>query len=93
MSFIELHEGCPLGGKAVTGCWGPIGRYVTVFDSELRFLMPHLLISFMLSIVVFFILNNVNKKMGLTFKIIISIVSFILFFFILAYFFPEIVDY
>ncbi|MEK6895188.1 MAG: hypothetical protein AABX48_01580 [Nanoarchaeota archaeon] len=93
MSFIELHEGCPPGGKAVTGCWGPIGKYVTVFNTELRFLMPHLLVSFMLSIVVFFILNNVNRKMGLTFKIIISVISFVLIFFLLVYFSPFIVDY
>ena len=90
MSFIELHEGCPPGGKVVTGCLGPIGNYYTVFNTELKYLMPHFIFSLIFGVLVFLILGNNKTKIKLYVKIIIS---FVLIFFLLVYFFPNIVEY
>ena len=60
MSIIEKHQGCPGPGKA--GCWGPIGKYYTVFGSELGFLIGHIIISIIVGLALFGTLFLLKKK-------------------------------
>ena len=95
MSIIEKHQGCPGPGKA--GCWGPIGKYYTVFGSELGFLIGHIIISIIVGLALFgtlFLLKKKERiKLPLYLLIIIPIIVTILLFFLLAYLFPVRVYY
>jgi len=89
MSIIEYHEG-------VIG-WGPTGPFYTVFDSELRFLKPHMFFSVIIGLglfVLLYYLNNKGKiKINNYISVIISLILAVLLFFIFAYFFPIRVQY
>ncbi len=95
MGIIELQHGCPEGGKVVTGCWGPIGDYYTVFGTELRFLTLHIMAAGILGIALFALLLFARKKISLPVYLMagISICAAILLFFLFAYLFPERVLY
>ena len=96
MAIIEKHQGCPI--EEVIECWGgPQGSFYTIFQSELRNLNIHIIISIILGIIMFgtlYFLNN-KGKIKLKFYIIIpfSVIFMIIIFFLAAYFFPVIMDY
>ncbi len=91
MGFIDYHQGCPPPGKNA-GCFGPVGRYYTIFDSELRVLKLHIFVSIFIGMGLFFLLFYLDKKekirLNVYLSIIISLVSAVCIFFILAYLFP-----
>ena len=92
--IIEYHEGCNVNNL---GCFGPWNNFYTVFGTELKFLIPYIIISFLIGVILFtilFILNNKNKiNLPLYLIILISLISIILLFFIFTYFFPIVVIY
>ena len=96
MGIIEYHQGCSGPGK-FGGCFGPIGNYYTIFGSELRFLTWHAVISVFIGLVLISVLYTLKKKEKIKLKIstsiLISVIAVILFFFLLAYFFPVIALY
>ena len=96
MAIIERHLGCPGPGKA-GGCYGPVGPYYTLFDTELHFLTTHIIVSLLIGLIIFsglFILTKKGKiKFSLYVNILLSLISTIISFFILAYFFPLYVVY
>jgi hypothetical protein len=96
MGIIEYHQGCPAytGGKL---CWGPSGPYYTIFGSELRNLIGHLIFSVFVGLVLLSILFTLNKKekihLPLYLIILIPVITIILLFFLLAYLIPIILLY
>ena len=96
MNIIERHAGCDNSlGKAF--CWGPSGPYYTVFNSEIRFLTKHIIISVVIGLILFGILFGLKKKdkikTPLYFITIISIIVTIAIFFLSVYLFPVMVNY
>ena len=94
--IIEKHMGCPGSGKA-GGCYGPVGQYYTVFESELRFLTTHIIVSIFAGLILSVLLIILSKKnkinLPLYLIILISLIITILIFFISAYYFPYRVIY
>lgn len=92
MSFIEIHQGCLPYVPPAPFCWGPRGRYITVFGSELRYLIGHFLIALILGLLTMSILYRLNKKnkinISIALIIIIPILTTIFLFFLLALIFP-----
>lgn len=91
MKFIELKEGCS-SVKEFSGCYGPQGKYIAIFGSELRFLIGHFIISFLIGLILLSILFTLNKKQKINIPkyliYLIPIIAIVLIFFLLAYFFP-----
>ncbi|HLD18657.1 MAG TPA: hypothetical protein VJB90_01460 [Candidatus Nanoarchaeia archaeon] len=89
MGIIEFHEGC---NARPPGCMGPWDNFYTVFGTELRFLIGHLVISLIIGAVIFGILFFLKKKVKLNLPIyalaVISLLISILLFFIFAYLIP-----
>ena len=96
MAIIERHVGCPVV-EQFAGCWGPSGSYYTVFGTELRDLLPHLILSIILSLVLLGALLLLKKKgkakMSVAAIIAICIGAIIMLFFALAYAVPVQVMY
>jgi hypothetical protein len=96
MGIIEYHKGCPIdtSGKF---CWGPHGPYYTIFGSELRFLLGHILFSIFIGLILLSILFTLNKKEKIYLPsyliILIPLITTIILFFLFAYFFPVIILY
>jgi len=91
MGFIEKHAGCS------PPCFWPREPYYTIFGTELRFLMPHLIFSIILCVVLFVVLFFLNKKgkisLPIYWAIAISIISIVVLFLLFAYLFPVTVFY
>lgn len=90
-SIIEKHIGCP-GPNKIDGCYGPVGQYYTIFNTELRFLTTHVIISIFAGLILLVILIILSKKNKINLPVylivIISLVFTILIFFIASYYFP-----
>ena len=89
--IIEKHTGCP-SPLNVNGCYGPVGEYYTIFNTELRFLTNYAIASILAGLILFallYILFKKNKKnLPIYLIILISLIFVILIFFIAAYYFP-----
>jgi len=90
MIFFEFHEGC----HGIDSCVGPLNDYYTLFDSKLNNLNKHMVTALVLGLLVGAILSAMKRKNNIrlpTFAIIlIQLISTIIFFFLLAYFFPKV---
>lgn len=88
MSFIKIQEGC----GNIPGCFGPSDSYITIFDSQLRHLIIHLIFSLFAGLIFLSILYNLKKrnklKLSLVSIILLSIILTIFLFFILVLIFP-----
>lgn len=91
MSFIEIHEGCN-NVAGMPRCWAPQGRYITIFSSELRYLIGHFLIALILGLLTMNILYRLNKKNKINFSslwiIIVSILTTLFLFLLFAFLLP-----
>jgi len=91
MAIIEHHQGC--GGAA--GCMGPANDFYSVFGTPLWELTKHICASIIIGVVLFaalFFLNEKKKiKLQLYQQIIISVITAVLMFFLLAYLFPVLI--
>lgn len=96
MTIVDYHQGCPVT-KTFSGCYGPQGSYYTIFGSELRYLMPHIVISIIIGLISLSILYNLDKKHKISLPkyliFLLPIITIIFLFFILAYLFPTIMLY
>lgn len=90
--LVELNKGCE-----TAFCYGPKGYFITIFETESRLLVPHLLIALMIGIIffgLFYYLDKTKRVDILFYKIIaLSIIIAILNFFLFAYFYPRHVVY
>ena len=93
--IFEIHEGCP--SVSESACMGPVGRYYTIFGSELSHLIGHFIFSVIIGLVLFGILFFLKRKGMIRLPIyLLALVSFfviILIFFLLAYILPVIAVY
>ncbi|MBI2548690.1 hypothetical protein HYW21_05045 [Candidatus Woesearchaeota archaeon] len=91
MSFLERNQGCP-DPATKGGCFGPSGEYYTLFRTELRFLLPHVVMATLIGLVFFGVLFLLKKTERITLPlyliIIVSLSAALVSFVLLAYFFP-----
>ena len=87
---LQLLEGCPPEGKQA-GCYGPIGKYWTVYGGELAFqtkaMMWSVIVAATLTMLGFF-LKFGKAKTGL-----LALIGLLWTFFLYVYFNPVIIQY
>lgn len=98
MGFIEYHQGCGEINNVAQGiCWGPHDNYYTIFGSELRHLVGHVIFSVFVGLVLLGILAHLKKKGKIKLPrwslILISTITTIILFFLLAALVPVRVMY
>jgi hypothetical protein len=93
MSFIQWHAGC----QNQPGCFGPQGPYLTIFDTQLRFLFIHGIVALLLGFGLLTLLCTLKKKQKITWSnnviILASLLATIILFLLFALLFPMIILY
>ncbi len=84
MEIFEWHQGC--GQKFA--CFGPVDDFYTVFGTELRFLLPHFIVSLFVSALLTFLIFRVAKKRINLLFVPLAAVIFIILFLLLALLIP-----
>lgn len=90
MAFIELHEGCKSATEICIGSWND---YYTLFGSKISHLNKHLVTALVIGLLIGSILGALKRKHKIRLPtiaiVLIQILSTIIIFFLLAYFFPK----